>query len=245
MNEKSFNRKEIIFKIKQIDPKNWWGDEFDVRFFLISKIKQIKNQYVLDLGGGIGIISSQMEITNFIVNLDLSFNDLKTCKRNFPAINPICGSMTNLPFKENVFENVVCAHLLEVGKSIDLSKSNDNSESKLELPTVHNILSETHRIMINGGRLFLTTPNNARYQSTKLSYVELKNVLNQYFSKFSIFFYNTFPRLSKKNRKLNLANVLPKLLSRIYAEKKIQELLLKNDTGDEKNSVSFYVEAEK
>ena len=30
---------EIKKKIYQFDAKKWWGDDFDVRFYLISKIK--------------------------------------------------------------------------------------------------------------------------------------------------------------------------------------------------------------
>lgn len=217
-----------------------------MRFFLISKIKHIKNKSVLDVGGGIGIISSEMDSANFIVNLDLSFKDLKLCRNHFSNIHTVCGSMTNLPFKEKSFDVVVCAHVLEMAKALDLnSKKNDKKGIISEFPTVQNTLSEISRIMSNDGQLFLTTPNNARYQSTKLNYYELKNALSNCFSKFFIFFYNTYPRLSKKNRKLNLANMLPKLLSRIYRDDKLQQLLLKKDTGYEKNSVSFYVEVKK
>ena len=53
--------KNEILKIKnniiKIDPKRWWGDDFDVRFFLISKLEEFENKIILDIGGGIGIIS--------------------------------------------------------------------------------------------------------------------------------------------------------------------------------------------
>ena len=57
MKKHLIDRKKIIIKIKELSSKNWWGDEFDVRFYLLSKIKSIKNKSILDIGGGIGIVS--------------------------------------------------------------------------------------------------------------------------------------------------------------------------------------------
>jgi len=113
----------------------------------------------------------------------------------------------------------------------------------MDFATIEKTLKEIVRIMNEGGNLLLTTPNNARYHSTKLNYNELKNALNDYFAKFSIFFYNTLPKLSNKSRKLNLANIIPKLESKIVKDTTVQHSLLKKDEGREKNSVSFYVEA--
>ena len=53
-------------------------------------------------------------------------------------------------------------------------------------------------------------------------------------------FYNTFPRL---NKKLNLANIIPKILSKIKNPDSIIQLLIKENTVKNKNSVSFYVKA--
>ena len=36
-------------KIIEHDSKKWWGDDFDVRFYLISKIKNLKNKSILDV----------------------------------------------------------------------------------------------------------------------------------------------------------------------------------------------------
>lgn len=76
-----------------------------------------------------------------------------------------------------------------------------------------------------------------------LSYSELKKSKNNHFSNYTLSFYNTFPRLSKKYRKLNFANIIPKILSKIVKEEKLTKVLLKKDTGNDQNSVSFYVEA--
>ena len=233
-------------KIHEQDSKKWWGDDFDVRFYLISKIKNLKNKSVLDLGGGIGIICSEMDISNFRINMDSSFKDLKTCNYQEPKIQNICASMTHLPFDRNSFDCIICSHLLEVAKSLDIkNQKTEKNNDVTSYPTVEKTLEEIHRVMKDNADLYLTTPNNSRYKSTKLDYYELKKALQNHFPKFLLSFYNTYPRLSKQNRKFDLANIIPKLTSKLRNSDKIRQSLLKKDLGKEMNSVSFYVEASK
>ena len=53
-------QQRIKNKIKKIDSLCWCGDDFDVRFYLINKLKLFQKKIVLDVGGGIGIIGSEM-----------------------------------------------------------------------------------------------------------------------------------------------------------------------------------------
>lgn len=234
----SLNRKYIKKKIIQIDPKRWWGDDFDVRFLLISKLIKINNKTILDLGGGIGIILSQLDQSNRKINLDLSFNDLVTCRnKNNAEINNVCGSMTHLPFKENSLDYVIAANILEVGKEKDVKDNID----KNEFPTIMKTMNEIKKITKIDGCVFLTTPNNEYYKTIKLSFDELKSSIIPFFSEFIILFYNTYPRISHKFRKLNMANVIPKLLSKIKNDESIIYSLCK--TKSQNNySVSFFVE---
>ena len=73
------NRDRIKSKILKKGKKHWWGDDFDSRFLLISKIKHLENQIILDVGGGIGIISEELRSNNIIINLDMSKKDLEVC----------------------------------------------------------------------------------------------------------------------------------------------------------------------
>ncbi len=91
----------------------------------------------------------------------------------------------------------------------------------------------------------LTTPNNAYYQTSKLTYDELKLHLRENFGNFSLSFYNTFPNLKSQNRKLNMANILPKVISKIRSREKIIKSLVHKDSGRDQYSVSFFVEAKK
>lgn len=245
MKESEFKR--VKQKIQNIDPHRWWGDDYDVRFYLLHKLKKLKNQKILDIGGGIGIISSELDKTNFRVNLDSSFNDLLTSKNTVdPEVEIICASMTHLPFSNEKFDSVICANILEVAKSLDI-KCNKIDENKYSnsFPNIESILSESNRIMTKNGKLFVTTPNNEYFQAGKMSYMELKNSLKKTFSNFSLWFYNSYPRISKKYRKLNFANIFPKFLAKINNDESIFEKMLKPDKGFKEYSVWFYVEATK
>ena len=78
MQETEFKR--IKQRILSVNPAKYWGDDFDVRYYAISKLKETKNQLILDAGGGIGIISSEMDESNSCVNLDLNLSELILCK---------------------------------------------------------------------------------------------------------------------------------------------------------------------
>ena len=237
--------KVIKTKFQKIDSKRWWGDDFDVRFFLLNILKKIERSTVLDIGGGVGIILSEVSKNNLKINVDFSFEDLSRCKKEFSDIECVCASMDYLPLKNDSVDFVICANLLEVAKTNDIKfEKLINKNKKKYYQTVLEVLSEIKIILKINGKLYLTTPNNKYYQTTKLDYDELENSLKYVFEKFSIKFFNTFKKLSKKHRKLNLANIFPKILSKFLNREKILNLLI---TKHSKNrfSVSFYVEAEK
>lgn len=245
MAESEFKR--IKQKIQKIDPVCWWGDDFDVRFYLVSKIKKINRQTILDIGGGMGIISSELNSNNIRINVDLSFSDLLTCKNKVDHnIETICASMTNLPFVEGTFDSVICANILEVAKSQDVKMNNVKIINSVKIfPLVNNVLENVHYVLKNSGLLYITTPNNAYFQGNKMSYNELKYALENIFLNPKIWLYNTFKKLSKTNRKLNFANIFPKIMGKIMNDENIMKKLLKKDKGNEKYSVWFYVEATK
>lgn len=235
------NLQRIRQKFVDMDSGAWWGDDYDVRFYLISKFRRIKNQTVLDIGGGIGILSSEIDKTNFRVNLDVSFADLQTGKRFFGrSIQLINGSMTHISFLDHSFDCVVCAHVLELAHAFD--KQNHNAGDS-QFSVAFNLLSEIRRVLKPHGFLLLTTPNNEYYKSAKLSHEDLVRYLEQNFTEFSLEFYNTYPKLDSTHRKLNMANVIPKLLGWLLGREKTIQHLAKSDAGKNKYSVSFYVEA--
>ena len=112
--------KVIKTKFQKIDSKRWWGDDFDVRFFLLNILKKIERSTVLDIGGGVGIILSEVSKNNLKINVDFSFEDLSRCKKEFSDIECVCASMDYLPLKNDSIDFVICANLLEVAKTNDI-----------------------------------------------------------------------------------------------------------------------------
>lgn len=238
--------KEIKQNILKIDPKRWWGDNFDVRFYLITKLNKFQKKIILDVGGGIGIISSCADQSNFRINLDISIEDLKKSKKNFPEINVICASRTHLPFKENIIDVIICAHILAGAKADDLK--NDScikNGSVLEYPTIEKIFNEMKKCMKEKGTLFITATNNEFYKTRKLNYFELKHSISKNFKKYKILFFNTLPSFNKNYSKMNLSNIFPRLRAKISDERKILFSLVKVDEGKNRKSVSFFVEINK
>lgn len=233
-------RDRILQKIKSIDDKKWRSDKFDVRYYLISQIKNILNKKILDVGGGIGIISSELSENNFCVNLELDFESLKLCrKKNNSNINVICGSMMNLPFKNDMFDVVISAHIVELAKAIDLKQ-----EKLGNLPNVNNLILEKNRVLKNDGILYLTTPNYVYNNGkNKLKFQELENVLSKFFSEFTILFYNTIPKISNK-KKFNFSNMIPKIRSKFEDTDEIIKSLIKKESRNN-FSVYFYAYAKK
>lgn len=234
MKENMSERDRIKKKINRVNPKKWMADEFDVRYYLISKLKHENNQKVLDVGGGMGIILSELDKNNFRVNIDLSIDDLKKCINELDSeINPICASITHLPLRNEIFDLVICSHVIELAKLMDISQKSHNENSE----NVLNLVKEIHNILKNKGKLFLTTPNFLYRQSpNKLTFSELNNVLSKFFKDFKIYFYNTLPKLSN-NRKLDFANVIPKIKSNFSNPDHIINSLLKEKS---KNNYSVY-----
>jgi len=231
------NSDRIREKILFLDNKKWKADRFDVRYYLISKLVDFKSKMVLDVGGGIGIIESEMDKSNFKVNVDVSIDDLKTClKKTDPEINPICASMLFLPFRGNIFDMVLSSHIIELAKLMDISEK--NGDEKSEYSSMKKVMSEKCRILKNNGVLFLTTPNYAYHQTrNKLTFSELNDLLMLFFKKFSINFFNTLPKLSNE-RKFNLANIVPKI--KVKFGKNSDEIIKSLFKEKSKNNYSVY-----
>lgn len=161
-------RNRIKSKILKYNTNRWWGDDFDVRFFLISKIKKLQNKKILDLGGGIGIISSELKKSNFCINLDIERRSKKMRVSFNKSIHVIEGSMLKIPLKEDSFDYVICANILEVAKSIDIKNNHIVKGDIIIYPSLKNILLEINGILKPKEVLLITTPNNSYYEYSQI-----------------------------------------------------------------------------
>lgn len=180
---------KTLIKIKskwmKYAPEQWWGDHIDVRFYLISKLKAIVNKRILDVGCNAGILLSEIPENNEKHGIDIDVNLVKKAKSLNKRANLILASMFYLPYKDNSFDVVICAHVVPYA---DFSVP-EGKEKELQ----NKMIREVHRVLKKDGMLLLTTPNKAYYKApTKMSYEDLKKLLEPYFD-FKIFGWNPFP----------------------------------------------------
>jgi len=229
-------RDRIRNKVHAISPNSWRADGFDVRYFLISQLKKIFDKSVLDIGGSMGIICSEMDKSNFRVLIDIWFNKLRKCnQKTDPLINPICASFTNLPFKDEYFDIINSSHVIDVTKHMDEKNNQNAKDFDQKYPTAKKYVSEIFRVLKNEGTAYLTTQNNAYSKSNKWNYDQLKKLF-KIFDDNKILFYNTYPKFSK-NTKFDMTNIFPKIKSKFVNPDKIIAKMLKEKS---KNNFSKY-----
>ncbi len=238
MKKFSSEHNRIKQKFHLINKKHWKSDEFDVRYYLIFHLKDVKNKSILDIGGSEGLISSEFHKSNFRVIIDTNFSSLKTClTKTDDEINPICASMVNLPFKDSCFDLVIHSHTIALAKAMDL-KNFDSSSKNQGFPIVNETLSDAKRVLIKNGNMYLTTANAAYYGGGKFTFDELYHAL-KIFEKVKIMFYNTYPKNEK--RLFSPSNVFPKIKSKFINEDKIILDLMKNESNNNFSKYFFCI----
>lgn len=145
-------KKSVVEKFRKIDWGSWWGDFFDVRFYLADKLARIHNKSILDVGCGLGIILSEIPSNNLKVGLDISQKNIKIARMMATDSAFVVCDMHHLPFRKDSFNRVIVANSFSrYDFFIDQRIRKEATPRKLVL--------EIHRIMKRGGYLFLTTPN--------------------------------------------------------------------------------------
>ena len=117
--------------------KHWVLDKNN-NFF--QSILDPENKCILDIGCGWGHKTHYLTKKNTVIGFDILYNLLKSAKNN--KIRGVCATAdTTLPFKNDVFDMVICSEVLE----------------HLVLP--ENIIKEIKRIVKKEGLAFITIPN--------------------------------------------------------------------------------------
>lgn len=99
------------------------------------------SERVLDLGCGDGLFASLACVRQPSVGLDPCFSAILEAKARGAHRTLVCGSATELPFRDGTFATVVCNSVLE------------------HIPDLDAALTECHRAMKPGGRLLITSPS--------------------------------------------------------------------------------------
>lgn len=235
----SSEHNRIKHKFHLINKKHWKSDEFDVRYYLIFHLKDVKNKSILDIGGSEGLVSSELNKSNFRVVIDTNFSSLKTCLiKTDPEINTICASMVNLPFKDSCFNIIIHSHTIALAKAMDLKKNPVFNSKNHKFYVVNETLSDAKRVLTKNGNIYLTTANAAYYGRGKFTFDELNNVL-KIFEKVKIMFYNTYPK--NENRMFSISHVFPKIKSKFVNEDKIIIDLMKKKSNNNFSKYFFCI----
>ena len=110
MNESGFKwtkfHDEVKEKYLSIAPYLWWGDDLDVRFFLLKNLMKIKNKKILDIGCNIGITLSFLDRSNELYGIEIDDYCVNEAKELNPTTNVFQGTMESLPYEDESFESI-------------------------------------------------------------------------------------------------------------------------------------------
>lgn len=229
----SFHNK-VKDRYLNISQKLWWGDDLDVRFYLLKNLMQLKNKSILDVGCNIGITLSFLDESNELHGIEIDEYCVQEAQKLNEKANIVQGSMDSLPFSDNSFDVVYVSHTVPGN---DFPVENKESFRK-------KTFDEIYRVLKPNGKLYLTTPNrNSIYYRGKknIDSKDLKEVVSQFkINIFSGWHYikPVFPKFLKDRYRF----IPPKVLCNF------ESIWLKNinDLGSKKNiadAKSFYIEA--
>lgn len=145
--------KKILKLWKEIGIKNFWGDNLDVRFYLISLLKEKQFDVLLDISSNYGVMLNECN-SQLCIGLDYFREFLIKSKEYFPDLKNIQASSEFLPFRNNSINAIVLAHSLP-GWDFPLDtyvKKNGEIARK-------EIFRDIHRILKPRGKLYITTVN--------------------------------------------------------------------------------------
>ena len=158
-------------KYLSIAPDLWWGDDLDVRFFLLRHLVKIKNKKILDIGCNVGISISFLDKSNDLYGIDNNeFCVNKARKLNNTAyINK--GSMEFLPYDDKSFDVVV---MMNTFPYYDFPVMDGEKHD-----FIHRTFDEIYRVLRDDGVLYLTTPNGESiyFSNKKIKLHELTTAL--------------------------------------------------------------------
>ena len=219
----------------EILPSMYWGDDLDVRFYLLKKLTKLRNKKVLDIGCNVGLTLSFLDESNWLYGIDINKECVEYAKNIVPKAFVSLGTMEKLPYQDNCFDTVLLMSNMPY-YNLPISEENKNS-------MINNTFNEIYRVLKNGGVLHLTTGNAESYyyspQSKKVRYEELENILTK-FDLLKIQGWNCLKPFLPKYFSPKYRFIPPKILCNFeYIWKRLEDSMDNNI----RNSKNYYVEA--
>ena len=169
-------------------PHQWWGDSIDVRFYLMSQLKELQTKRILDVGCSIGITLTELDSSNEKYGIDIDSEVLQKARRLNSDAHFLLGSFFDgFPYRDKSFDVVIMANVMPYHEICSLSL-----EKEVQKNTVFN---EIYRVLKPGGKLFLTTPNGeycCYLRTQKIHLAELQHDLTG-FKHVEIYGWNPLP----------------------------------------------------
>ena len=179
-----YNLYQKIYRLwKTIGLDRFWGDLFDVRFYLIYLLKKNTKENIIDLGCGPGVISFFAD-ASLKIGIDHSFEALRKAKNLIPEMELIQASMFDLPIKKNCIKTVLSAHVIQATPKDQRMK----------------VYNEIERVSSDRGEIYMTWAN---LKSKHYDQEKIKN------SKFSDFNYEELIKFFENNYEVNIKGYGP------------------------------------
>jgi SAM-dependent methyltransferase len=137
------------------NPKYYWGDPLDVRYYLCSKLEMFQNKKILDLGCNVGILAHFIKQSNHYIGIDINQEALQEARNQHPQKEFIKSDFfSKKTGMKGSFDVVLLSHVLP--------KDNYPSEHEpIEL------LEIAKYYLRKQGVIIITTPNPDRCYNRK------------------------------------------------------------------------------
>lgn len=182
--------RRIKKKWQEYAPHQWWGDSIDVRFYLISQLKSLRNQRVLDVGCNAGLMLSELDGSNVQYGFDIDFEVLRIARTVNPQSHLLNASLfDSFPFQDQSFDIVIMANVMPYHEILDEKTNKEEQKAK--------VLNEVFRVLKPGGTLFLTTLNGKHFCYRHTRKIHLPELVDAFkcFEKVQIYGWNPLPSL--------------------------------------------------
>lgn len=184
---------QIKSKYMTYAPNMWWGDDLDVRFFLLKSLSGIKDKKILDVGCNIGLTISLLDESNDTYGIDIDDSCIDKARLLNPKSIILKGSMDNLQeFEDGIFDIIIMGNVLP-GFDFGLEGSREDFIQKT--------FREITRILAKTGKVYFTTPNgeSVHYKNrNKVGYEKLQGYFTNAGLSGEILGWNSIPSIWPK-----------------------------------------------